>query len=30
MRDHGYPLRAVVGGWYGMAWVKWVAHITVV
>ena len=24
-RDHGYPLRAVVGGWFGMAWVKW-AH----
>src|SRR5580693_2273879 len=30
MRDHGYPLRAVVGGWFGMAWVKWVTHITVV
>ena len=29
-RDHGYPLRAVVGGWFGMAWVKWVTHITVV
>jgi DMSO/TMAO reductase YedYZ molybdopterin-dependent catalytic subunit len=30
MRDHGYPLRAVVGGWFGMAWVKWLTHITVV
>lgn len=29
-RDHGYPLRAVVGGWFGMAWVKWITHITVV
>ena len=28
-RDHGYPLRAVVGGWYGMAWVKWITHIRV-
>lgn len=28
-RDHGYPLRAVVGGWFGMAWVKWITHITV-
>ena len=29
-RDHGYPLRAVVGGWFGMAWVKWLTHIEVV
>ncbi|MDR9807900.1 sulfite oxidase [Rhizobium hidalgonense] len=29
-RDHGYPLRAVVGGWFGMAWVKWITDITVV
>ena len=29
-RDHGYPLRAVVGGWFGMAWVKWITHIRVV
>jgi DMSO/TMAO reductase YedYZ molybdopterin-dependent catalytic subunit len=29
-RDHGYPLRAVVGGWFGMAWVKWVTLIRVV
>lgn len=28
-RDHGYPLRAVVGGWFGMAWVKWITHIAV-
>ena len=29
-REHGYPLRAVVGGWFGMAWVKWITHIQVV
>lgn len=27
---HGYPLRAVVGGWYGMASVKWLTHIQVI
>jgi DMSO/TMAO reductase YedYZ molybdopterin-dependent catalytic subunit len=27
--DHGHPLRAVVGGWFGMAWVKWITHIRV-
>ena len=26
---HGQPLRAVVGGWYGMASVKWLARIIV-
>jgi DMSO/TMAO reductase YedYZ molybdopterin-dependent catalytic subunit len=26
---HGYPVRAVVGGWYGMAAVKWVTRIIV-
>lgn len=26
---HGYPLRAVVGGWYGMASVKWLTKIIV-
>ncbi len=26
---HGYPLRAVVGGWYGMASVKWLRRIVV-
>ncbi|MDQ3257918.1 MAG: sulfite oxidase [Acidobacteriota bacterium] len=26
---HGYPLRAVVSGWYGMASVKWLARIVV-
>lgn len=29
-QEHGFPLRAVVGGWYGMAWVKWLAEIRVV
>jgi DMSO/TMAO reductase YedYZ molybdopterin-dependent catalytic subunit len=28
--QHGYPLRAVVGGWFGMAWVKWITEIRVV
>lgn len=27
--DHGAPLRLVVPGWYGMASVKWLAHIEV-
>jgi DMSO/TMAO reductase YedYZ molybdopterin-dependent catalytic subunit len=28
--EHGYPLRAVVGGWYGMASVKWLTRLVVV
>jgi DMSO/TMAO reductase YedYZ molybdopterin-dependent catalytic subunit len=28
--DHGAPLRAVIGGWYGMASVKWLTRIIVV
>jgi DMSO/TMAO reductase YedYZ molybdopterin-dependent catalytic subunit len=27
---HGYPLRAVVSGWYGMASVKWLSRILVI
>src|SRR5215471_14965615 len=27
---HGYPLRAVVAGWYGMASVKWLTRILVI
>ena len=27
---HGYPLRAVVAGWYGMASVKWLRRILVI
>ncbi|MGB6501226.1 MAG: molybdopterin-dependent oxidoreductase [Thermoplasmata archaeon] len=27
--DHGGPVRLVVPGWYGMAWVKWIASIHV-
>jgi DMSO/TMAO reductase YedYZ molybdopterin-dependent catalytic subunit len=26
---HGYPVRAIVGGWYGMASVKWLTRIVV-
>jgi DMSO/TMAO reductase YedYZ molybdopterin-dependent catalytic subunit len=26
---HGFPLRAIVPGWYGMASVKWLAEVTV-
>jgi DMSO/TMAO reductase YedYZ molybdopterin-dependent catalytic subunit len=26
---HGFPLRAVVGGWYGMASVKWLSRVVV-
>ncbi len=28
--QHGFPLRLVVAGWYGMASVKWLARITAV
>ncbi len=28
-KDHGFPLRLLVPGWYGMASVKWLARITV-
>ena len=28
--EHGFPLRAIVGGWFGMAWVKWISTIRVV
>ncbi|MFO0845354.1 MAG: sulfite oxidase [Gemmataceae bacterium] len=28
-REHGYPLRAVVAGWYGMASVKWLTRVIV-
>ena len=27
--EHGFPVRAVVPGWYGMAWVKWLERIFV-
>jgi DMSO/TMAO reductase YedYZ molybdopterin-dependent catalytic subunit len=27
--EHGGPVRAIVGGWYGMASVKWLTRITV-
>ncbi|MDA0262610.1 MAG: sulfite oxidase [Chloroflexi bacterium] len=28
-KDHGFPVRLLVPGWYGMASVKWLAKITV-
>jgi DMSO/TMAO reductase YedYZ molybdopterin-dependent catalytic subunit len=27
--EHGYPLRLIVPGWYGIAWVKWLKRIEV-
>ena len=27
--DHGFPLRAVVPGWVGSSWIKWVGRIVV-
>ena len=27
--DHGYPLRAVVPGWVGSSWIKWIGRIVV-
>jgi DMSO/TMAO reductase YedYZ molybdopterin-dependent catalytic subunit len=28
--EHGFPLRLIMPGWYGMAHVKWLAHIEVI
>ena len=28
--EHGHPLRAVIPGWFGMAWVKWLIGIRIV
>jgi DMSO/TMAO reductase YedYZ molybdopterin-dependent catalytic subunit len=28
--DHGWPVRLVVPGWYGCAWIKWVKEIRLV
>ena len=28
-RDHGYPLRAIVPGWVGSSWIKWLGRIVV-
>lgn len=29
MKEHGFPLRLVVPGWFGIAWVKWLNRIEV-
>jgi DMSO/TMAO reductase YedYZ molybdopterin-dependent catalytic subunit len=29
MREHGFPLRLVVPGWFGISWVKWMNRIEV-
>jgi sulfite oxidase len=29
-REHGFPVRLLVPGWYGMASVKWVRHLTAI
>jgi DMSO/TMAO reductase YedYZ molybdopterin-dependent catalytic subunit len=28
-KEHGYPLRLVVPGWYGISWIKWLNRIEV-
>ena len=25
--QHGYPLRLIVPGWFGIAWIKWLIRI---
>jgi DMSO/TMAO reductase YedYZ molybdopterin-dependent catalytic subunit len=29
-RDHGFPVRLVVPGWYGCSWIKWVNELRLV
>jgi DMSO/TMAO reductase YedYZ molybdopterin-dependent catalytic subunit len=29
MREHGFPLRLVVPGWFGISWIKWLNRIEV-
>ena len=29
MKEHGFPLRLVVPGWYGISWVKWLNRIEI-
>jgi DMSO/TMAO reductase YedYZ molybdopterin-dependent catalytic subunit len=29
MKEHGFPLRLVVPGWFGISWVKWLKRIEV-
>jgi DMSO/TMAO reductase YedYZ molybdopterin-dependent catalytic subunit len=28
-KEHGFPVRLIVPGWYGIAWVKWLSRIEV-
>jgi DMSO/TMAO reductase YedYZ molybdopterin-dependent catalytic subunit len=28
--EHGFPLRLIVPGWYGIAWVKWLTRIEII
>jgi DMSO/TMAO reductase YedYZ molybdopterin-dependent catalytic subunit len=30
MKEHGFPLRLVVPGWFGISWVKWLNRIEVI
>jgi DMSO/TMAO reductase YedYZ molybdopterin-dependent catalytic subunit len=29
MKEHGFPLRLIVPGWFGIAWVKWLNRVEV-
>jgi DMSO/TMAO reductase YedYZ molybdopterin-dependent catalytic subunit len=30
MKEHGFPLRLIVPGWFGISWVKWLNRIEVI
>jgi DMSO/TMAO reductase YedYZ molybdopterin-dependent catalytic subunit len=29
LEQHGFPLRLIVPGWFGIAWVKWLKRVDV-